>query len=164
MANPDKTNRFQQVDDKALDEARALLANARHAALATLNPETGAPQATRVGLTLAEDSTPLIFVSMLAGHTPALLADPRCSLLVGEPGKGDPLARPRIMLDCEAEKLARDDAAFAPALKAYLAAHPKAELYAALPDFLFFRLQPKSVLYNAGFGRAYRMTGTELLG
>ena len=64
--------------------------------------ETGAPLASRVGVATDIDGAPLILVSMLSAHTPAILADPRCSLLVGEPGKGDPLAHPRLTLICRA--------------------------------------------------------------
>ena len=37
-------------------------------------------------------------MSELAGHRQALERNGACSLLVGEPGKGDPLAHPRVTL------------------------------------------------------------------
>ncbi|MDB5554615.1 MAG: pyridoxamine 5-phosphate oxidase, partial [Rhizobium sp.] len=41
--------------------------------------------------------------------------------------------------------------------------HPKARLYASFRDFAFFRLVPKRVSLNAGFGRAYYISGDELI-
>ena len=75
------------------------------ASLAVLEPRHGHPLASRVGVATDADGAPLILVSHLSAHTPAMLADPRCSLLVGEPGKGDPLAHPRVTLVCRAERL-----------------------------------------------------------
>jgi len=69
--------RWQLPTDAVRRDVRELIANARHAAIATLAPDTGAPQCTRVGLATLPDGTPLIFCSALAAHTPALLADPR---------------------------------------------------------------------------------------
>ena len=54
---------------------------------------------------------PVFFISRLSAHFPNLEADPRCSLLIGEPGKGDPLAHPRMTLIGRAEKIADGPAA-----------------------------------------------------
>lgn len=155
---------FQEVDAKAVSDARLILAQADHAAIATLHPDTGAPQCTRVGLAIDASGTPLIFVSALAAHTPALEKDPRCSLLVGDVGKGDPLAHPRLTIAARAEKIGREDERFADCLAAYLARHPKAKLYADLPDFRFYRLKIEEVSFNAGFGRAFRISRAQFGG
>jgi len=155
--------RWQLPTDAVRRDVRELIANARHAAIATLAPDTGAPQCTRVGLATLPDGTPLIFCSALAAHTPALLADPRCSLLIGEPGKGDPLAHPRITLSCEAELIDPGSETVAEARTSYLSAHPKAQLYADLPDFRFFRLVPSEGRYNGGFGKAYVFKPDDLI-
>lgn len=149
---------LRDVTPEVVAEARAMIAAARYGALASLAPAGGWPVATRVGLAVHEGS-PLILISALAAHTAALRADPRCSLLIGEvPDTGDPLAFARVTLKCRAVEVARGDAVRA----AYLQAQPKAELYVDLPDFTFMRLVVESASYNAGFGRAYALTGEDL--
>ena len=109
------------------------------------------------------DGAPLILVSLLAAHTRALLSDPRCSLLVGEPGKGDPLAHPRLSLSCRAARLEPGSPAHARASRRYLNRNPKARLYAGLGDFSMFRLEPERASLNGGFGRAYLLSRSDLL-
>jgi putative heme iron utilization protein len=158
MNEPPQPSRFQPTTPEALVKARALLADTGHAALASLELPDGQPLATRVIYALLPDGAPFILVSGLSPHSAALRADPRCSLLVGTVGKGDPLAHARVTLRCRAEELPRS-----PELRAtFLAAHPKAELYIDLPDFAYFRLVPETVGYIAAFGRAYRFSGAEL--
>ena len=103
------------------------------------------------------DGAPLTLISTLASHTGALQADPRCSLLLGEPGpRGDPLTHPRLTLDCTAHITDK-----APLRDHYLAQHPKAKLYIDFSDFLMVRLDIQSALLNGGFGKAFRMTATD---
>jgi putative heme iron utilization protein len=154
---------LRELTPEALAAARGILGKADHGALATLAPADGWPIVTRVGLALLDGHRPLIAVSALAAHTGALRADPRCALLVGEVGKGDPLAHPRLTIRCRAEEIT-DPARRAAARETYLAAHPKAVLYVDLPDFAFMVLDPQSVSYNAGFGRAYAIEGAEFRG
>jgi putative heme iron utilization protein len=151
--------RYRDATPEALDGARAVLGKVRYGTLATLDTD-GHPMATRVGLARLPEGTPYVLVSGLSPHTAALQADPRCSLLLGEVGKGDPLAYPRLTLKCRAEHLPRTDALRA----TYLALHPKAALYIDLPDFLYFRMEIAAVNFIAGFGRAYRFAGADLLG
>ena len=98
----------------------------------------------------------------LAAHTKALLASPRCSLLIGEPGKGDPLAWPRISLQCDAEQIGSDNPEREHLRARFLRRHPKASLYIDFPDFMFFRLVPASASLNGGFGKAYALTPDDL--
>ncbi len=137
--------------------------SARFGALAVLEPETGTPLASRVGVATDLDGTPLILISMLSAHTGALLADPRCSLLVGEPGKGDALAHPRITLVCRAARLERGTPEHARAERRYLNRNPKAKLYVGLGDFSFFRLEVERASLNGGFGKAYLLDRADLL-
>jgi putative heme iron utilization protein len=44
----------------------------------------------------------------------------------------------------------------------YLARHPKAQLYADFPDFIFIRLKPLGASLNGGFGKAFRLTADEV--
>jgi len=163
MTEEKKKDVIQQTTPDAITLGKTLLRTARHGAIAVIDPKSGAPLASRVGIANDVDGTPLILVSMLAAHTPALLADPRCSLLLGEAGKGDPLAHPRISLACHARKLERDSAEHARARRRYLNRNPKAELYAGLGDFSFFRLEVDGASLNGGFGRAYNLTRADLI-
>jgi len=161
--NDRRTNVLREVTPEVIAEAKAILRGADHTALAVLEPETGQPLASRVGLATLADGTPFTVISRLAAHTAALDADPRCSLLVGPPGKGDPLAHPRLSLVCRAAVIG-DATGIAEARSRYLALHPRAAIYVDLPDFRFFRLEMVSVSFNGGFGRAFAMEGRVLLG
>lgn len=153
---------LQPVDAEARRQARGLLRSARHGALATLDPESGEPLASRTGLATDLDGAPIFLTSLLSAHTQALLADARCSLLVGEPGKGDPLAHPRITVIGRAERIT-EDAPRQRLRRRYLARHPKAELYVDFPDFSFWRLAIERASLNGGFGRAYAMTAEDVV-
>lgn len=154
---------LRPTDAEALRLAKTLLRSARHGALAVLDPQTGSPMASRVAVATDHDGAPLILVSSLSAHTGGLLADPRCSLLLGEPGKGDALAHPRITIACDAEKIAHGDQRHARIEWRFLARNPKSKLYAGFGDFSFFRLQPSSSSLNGGFGKAYALTAADLM-
>ena len=95
-----KIDPIRETTPEVCRQVKGMIRSARFAALATLDPETGGPIATRVALATANDGAPLVLVSALTPHTGAMLADPRVALLVGEPGKGDPLAHPRATVRC----------------------------------------------------------------
>lgn len=158
-----KTDPFRDADAEAIGLARRLLRTARFGALAVLDPQTGAPQVSRVALATAMDSTPLVLISTLAAHTAGLAADPRCSLLVGEPGKGDPLAHPRMTIACTARRLDRDSAEGRDAARRYLNRNPKAELYAGFADFSWYALDVERAALNGGFGKAFRLTRDNII-
>jgi len=149
---------IRPTDTEARALAHDLMAGARFAALGVIDPGTGAPMVTRIALVPGPDAAPLTLISTLSAHTAALAADPRCSVLIGEPGpKGDPLTHPRLTLQARAESADKE------ALKAhYLAQYPKAALYYEFADFGLFRLAPVAGFLNGGFGRAYRLTADDL--
>jgi hypothetical protein len=151
---------IRPTDDEARALARRLMAGARHGALGVLDPASGGPLVSRVAVGL-RDGAPLILVSSLALHARALRADPRCSLLLGEPGddgrRGDPLAHPRLTLVGRAE--GADKAALR---AAWLADHPKAALYYDFADFALLRLRVGEAHLNGGFGRAFRLLPEDL--
>lgn len=154
---------IRPTDEASLTLARRLVREARHAALSVLEPDTGHPFASRVLTGTDVDGVPVILTSTLATHTRALLADPRCALLFGEPGRGDPLAWPRITVRCVAEMAKHDSESDLRIRARFLRRHPKAKLYASFRDFAFFRLVPKSASLNGGFGRAYNISGDDLI-
>ena len=149
------TDPFNPVDDEARALARRLMAGARHGALATLRD--GQPFVTRVALA-ASGADMLTLVSDLAPHTRALRNHPQASLLIGEPGKGDPLAHPRMTLAVSAVFLDKTSEA----TKDYLAAQPKAQLYIGFADFHLVRLATENAHLNGGFGKAYRLERGDL--
>ncbi len=158
-----KKDVIRETDAGSIALARSLMRTARHGALAVIEPETGSPLASRVGTATDVDGTPLILVSGLSAHTRGIVADPRCSLLVGEIGKGDPLAYARITLFCNAVRLERGSPEQARAERRYLNRNPKAKLYAGLGDFAIFRLELERANLNAGFGKAYLLGRDDLL-
>ncbi len=151
---------LQPVTSDVLKQVRQLLLKANHAALSFLDPATGHPAISRVAMASLPDATPLLLTSLLAPHTAALAADPRCALLIGTIGKGDPMAHPRIMVTCNARPAPAEQREALRRL--FLAHHPKAGNYIDLPDFGFWLLNIAHVRYNAGFGRAHAISPEQL--
>lgn len=141
----------------AIGLSRSLLRSVRSGALATLDPD-GTPFASLVTIATDSDGTPLMLLSRLSAHTHNLLADPRCSLLFSQGGKGDPLAHPRLTVVGSAVQTAE-----ARCRERFLARHPKAKLYADFPDFGFFALDPSAGHLNGGFAKAATLTRADLL-
>lgn len=160
---PEKRDVIRETDAEAIRLARTLLRSARHGALAVLDPVTGSPLASRVGVATDADGTPVILISILAAHTRALIADPRCSLLLGDPGKGDALAHPRVTLACRAMRLDAGSPRHQRVARRYLNRNPKAKLYAELGDFSYFALTVESASLNGGFGKAYALAREDII-
>jgi putative heme iron utilization protein len=158
-----KKDVIRETDAAAIRLAKTLLRTARLGAIAVIEPGTGAPYASRIGVATDLDGTPLTLISGLSAHTGALLAESRCSLMVGEPGKGDALAYPRLSISCRARRLERGTAEHDRAERRYLNRNPKAKLYAGLGDFSFFRLEVERAGLNGGFGKAYLLDRADLL-
>lgn len=163
MAEDTRPEVIRPTDDEARHLSRRLVRLARYGALGVLDPADGMPFVSRVGLASEMNGTPVMLVSRLSQHTGAVLADPRCSLLVGEPGKGDPLAHPRLTIVARAQRIDPADPAHAAVRRRYLLRHPKAQLYVDFADFAFFRIVPERASLNGGFGKAYHLTAADLL-
>lgn len=155
-----------ETTQEAINLAKTLLREARFGAIATIEAETGMPMVTRTNVAVTMEGEPVFLMSDLSAHTKAIKADPRTSLLVGEPGKGDALAHPRLtligqtkqhLLQTEADK---ERAAFL--RHRYINRHPKADLYNQLPDFFIYQLTIERALLNGGFGKAYELNGKDL--
>ena len=146
---------LRPTDDEARSLVQQLLTEARHAALAVTEAGTGLPFCSRIALARDADGVMMGFVSALAQHSAALAASPACCLLIGAPGlKGDPLTHPRLSLQARAVFPAEGHAE---RLALWLRAHPKARVYAGLPDFRFVRFEAVTGFLNGGFGRAFRL-------
>src|SRR5438105_1482957 len=80
------------------EQARTLAARVSTGTLCTIAVEpAGFPYGSFVTFGL-DGGAPIFLISELAEHTRNLRADERASLLVAEPGSGDPLARGRVTL------------------------------------------------------------------
>lgn len=162
MDEADKKSVLRETDGEAIRLAKTLVATARHAALAVHPSDDGFPAVSRVQLSTDFDGTPVILISALSPHMAALDRVAESALLIGEPGKGDPLAHPRITLRTIAARVARDTDDHARIRRRHLARHPKAALYVDFGDFAFFRLAIAGASLNGGFGKAYELTTEDL--
>ena len=153
----------QNTDDEARALARGLIDEARYGALAVNEAGTGLPMVTRVAMGTTPEGAPVTLVSNLSHHTRALKEDPRCSLLVGEPGeKGDPLTHPRLTLMAKVRFVNSGDSERDALAAHYLASHPKSKLYIDFPDFCFAIFEVDKAYMNGGFARAYELTPEDL--
>ena len=144
----------------AIGDAKRLMRLARTGALATLEPDLGAPLVTLVGVASDFDGAPLLLLSTLSRHTRHLMNDPRASVLLTQaPERGDPLNHPRVTLSGRMEQASGESPR-----RRYLQRNPKAKLYAGFADFAFFRLRVESVHFNGGFGRAAPLSVADVLG
>ncbi|MGU3575771.1 HugZ family protein [Brucellaceae bacterium C25G] len=161
---PEKTKEIiRPTTPQAIELVKTFLRTARFGALACINADSGRPNASRVALATDYDGTPLILVSALAAHTPALLSNPYCSLLIGEPGKGDAMAYARTTIHCKAVQIKRDHPTYSNLRTRYLNHNPKGALYVDLGDFSFFRLEIDGASLNGGFGKAFNLTREDLV-
>ncbi|MEM6462287.1 MAG: DUF2470 domain-containing protein [Pseudomonadota bacterium] len=159
----DENDKMRDTDDDARAQARRLVSSSRYGSLAVILPQDGSPFASRTAVANDIDRTPVILVSDLSKHSAGLFEDGRVSLLLGEPGKGDPLAHPRITLQCKAEAIRNGDERKTRIRARFLRRHPKAELYVDFGDFVFFRLNPVAATLIAGFGKAYNLKPDDFL-
>ncbi len=148
----------QPADFDPVALGRHLLRAIRVGALGTLDTGTGFPITTLVSVATDLDGAPILLVSGLSHHTKNLKGDPRCSLLLSEGGRGDPLAHPRLTLVAEARQV--DDPVIR---RRFLARHPKSKLYVDFPDFAFYRLEPLRMMLNGGFARAFDGEASHIL-
>lgn len=155
-------NPIRPTDDEARGLAKTLIRAARSGALATLEAD-GFPVSTLVAVGTDADGTPTILVSGLSAHTRNLRQDPRCSLLLAQTGKGDPLAHPRITVQCRAVLLSRGGPARERVRRRFLARNPKSALYADFGDFDFLRLEVAQASLNGGFGKAFELIASDVL-
>ncbi|MEP1441901.1 MAG: DUF2470 domain-containing protein [Hyphomicrobiales bacterium] len=163
MTSDKKKDVLRKTDAEGIALAKRMLRQATYGSLAVLETDSGHPLASRVTLATDFDGTPIILISELSNHTPALMNDPRCSLLIGEMGSGDPLAHPRITLICSAKRLDRKSDEGQRARKRFLMRHSSAGLYADFGDFHFFKLEIERANLNGGFAKAYALKAEDFI-
>jgi putative heme iron utilization protein len=143
--------------------AKNLLRATRAGAFGTIDRNTGHPFTSLVNVATDADGSPLIFVSRLSTHTANIEIDPRASLLLAATGKGDPLAHPRLTVLGRFVKMDLNIADGARVRRRFLARQQKAQLYAALPDFTYWRMSVVSAHLNGGFARAADLKASDFI-
>ena len=140
--------------------ARRVMRAVDRAALATAQRDAaGWPHPSLALVALDLDATPILLVSSLAEHTRNLLEDDRVGLLFdGTAGLAEPLAAARVSVLGRARRTES-----AQLRRRYLARHPSAAVYAGFADFACYRVEIERVHLVAGFGRAHRLEGAEVV-
>lgn len=158
----DKINPVHETNEEALALTQKLLSEAKYASLAVNDSETAYPLVSRVAACYSK-TTGLFFAgSDLSLHSKCLVKDPKCSLMLGEPGKGDGLAYARMTFVGETARMSNDHARRSAYRDIFLKTHPKAELYIDFGDFGFYPIELKRGLLNGGFGKAYHLDENDL--
>ncbi|MEM1082002.1 MAG: DUF2470 domain-containing protein [Pseudomonadota bacterium] len=159
MAEQENKDLLQPVDNEVRLAAKTLIRTARYGALSLLDIQTGAPTIARVGIATDTDGLPVFPISSLSGRVEGMQLDGRASLLLGEPGRGDPLAHRRISLNGVVRQMTESD--HERVRGRYLMRHPKSKLYIDFKDFSLWKLDVQRASYIGGFGRAHAMTADD---
>ncbi|MBT9463171.1 pyridoxamine 5'-phosphate oxidase family protein [Hydrogenophaga sp.] len=133
------------------------------ASLATLHKS--APAVSMVPFALLPDGAGfVIHVSQLATHTQDMRRNAAVALLItASLAAGDsPLALPRVSVQGSARSCPPESPRYEQARHAYLAKLPDAEPLFSFGDFLLFVIEPESLRYVAGFGRAMSLVGERM--
>lgn len=158
----EKIDPVRKMDDEAFDLTRSLLVNAKYASLGVNDTSSGFPLVSRVAACFAK-STGLFFAgSDLSLHSKSLLQDAKCSLMLGEPGKGDGLAYARITFVGRASRMLNTHERRGEFREVFVKTHPKAELYIDFLDFGFYPIELERAYLNGGFGKAYHLDKDDL--
>lgn len=140
------------MSNRTADAAHELYAASHQGILSTLSLElAGYPFGSVVSFAPDRAGLPVLLISSIAEHTRNLQADPRCSLIVTEPGDdGQALGRLTLVGDAEPVTTDGEDVA-----ARYYARFPQAAGYHRTHDFAFWRLRPRKLRYIGGFGRIH---------
>lgn len=151
------------MDSSESQALKSLLEQTAVAALATLHKAE--PAVSMVPYALVPGTARfIIHVSRLATHTQDMLAHPAVSLLVtaAPASSSSPLALPRASVTGQARLCSPGEADYAAARAAYLAKLPDAEELFSFSDFSLFIIEPRTLRYVAGFGRAMSLQAGQL--
>lgn len=125
--------------------------------LSTLSHK-GHPEVSYAPFIRGDNGNFYIFISELAHHTGNLMAVPECSLFLGQPEQEQKniFACERVVFNCRASEVARDDPAFTKHLDQMQAVFGDTlKLLRGLRDFHLFELVPLSGQYTVGFANAF---------
>ena len=120
----EKINPVRETDEEALALTGTLLEEAQYAALGVKEIDTDVPLVSRVAVAWSKPTGLFFCASDLSMHSQCLAKNATCSLMLGEPGKGDGLAYPRITLIGETKRMENTDENHADFRDRFLAVHP----------------------------------------
>ena len=157
-----KINPVRETDEEAQKLTGTLLSESRYGALGVKEFETGIPLVSRVAVSWSVETGLFFAGSDLSMHSKCLKVDGSCSIMLGEPGKGDGLAYPRVTLIGRAARMPNDDEKRIRYKSVFLENHPKAKLYIDFADFGFYPVILERAFLNGGFGKAYHLDKKDL--
>jgi len=114
----------------------------------------------------AETRAFYIFISDLAKHTANIKYANKLSAMFiqDEISAKNIFARERLILECKTELISRDTDTWSNVLTAFELKHGKTVgVLKTLPDFHLFQLTTLSGNFVQGFGKAYKLTGKNLM-
>ncbi len=158
----EKIDPVRKTDAEALELTRKLLDEAKYASLAVNDTGSEFPLVSRVAACHSIKTGLFFAASDLSIHSKCLVKDNKCSLMLGEPGKGDGLAYARITFVGETSRMKNNNKQRALYRQVFLQTHPKAELYIDFGDFGFYPITLLRGLLNGGFGKAYHLDESDL--
>jgi len=135
------------------DESRRLVRRHYSGALATQSLKfSGYPFASALPFCTDQQGRIVVLISHLAEHTQNADRDPRVGFLVSALTR-DPQEQARVSMIGDIAPV--DDAGIA---SRYLRFFPEARQYLQIGGFRFFRIEPRSLRYIAGFGSIHTIT------
>ncbi|MGI9350268.1 MAG: HugZ family protein [Rhizobiaceae bacterium] len=158
----EKINPVRETNEKAMSLVSTLLIEARYGALGVEEPETAVPLVSRVAVAWSQSTGLFFAASDLSVHSKSLKNNSTCSIMLGEVGKGDGLAYPRVTLVGNTARMSNDNKNRARYRLVFLDSHPKAKLYIDFADFGFYPINMVRALLNGGFGQAYHLNEKDL--
>lgn len=158
----EKINPVHETNEEAFALTQKLLTETKYAALGVNEVESDFPLVSRVAACFDEQLGLFFAGSDLSTHSKCLVKDTKCSLMLGEPGKGDGLAYARITFVGQTSRMPNGHELRSQYREAFLKTHPKAELYIDFGDFGFYPIQLERGLLNGGFGKAYHLDENDL--
>ncbi|MGB5854552.1 MAG: heme utilization protein HutZ [Oceanisphaera sp.] len=157
----DKQDRLQGRLEPEIREFR----DATHTlVLATVDGE-GVPNVSYAPFALLEDGY-YILISEMARHTKNLLVNPKISLMMVEDEQAcrNLFARKRLTFDARPERVTRDTPEWQAGIGALHARFDDTVVgLSKLADFHLFRLVPLKGLFVKGFGKAFAVSGDDLV-
>lgn len=106
-----------------------------------------------------------IYLSRLSEHTPELIGSLNASVLLieDESKTSQMFARRRVSYQCDATIIERDNSGYEEIIGQFSKRFGSiVDVLNALPDFILFRLVPRSGRFVTGFGQAYNLAGERL--
>jgi len=152
---------MNEIGPEELDEhgsgLQALLASQQSLLLSTVSVD-GLPEISYAPYVRDEEGAFYIYISELARHTRNLLNKPHAAVLLIRPESESTnlFARERVVFQCRAKEIVRDDKYYDMQLDRLQEKFSEVVgLLRTLPDFHLFALTPEGGQYVVGFGRAF---------